>query len=124
MYSKNRREPKFEAIGTPHLTFLGVEIILSILQTCSRSVGYDLIKDYNTLGVLYWVLQARVHEQETRNLTLHEAQPSAVLNFEFLVRERVELRSTLALNSTDPVALCMLGATWFQTSLFACTEFN
>ena len=32
---------------------------------------------------------ARVHKQETRNLTLHEAQPSAVLNFEFLVRERV-----------------------------------
>ena len=34
-------------------------------------------------------LQALVHEQETRNLTLHEAQPSAVLNFEFLVRELV-----------------------------------
>ena len=37
----------------------------------------------------YRDLQAQVHEQETRNLTLHEAQPSAVLNFEFLVRERV-----------------------------------
>ena len=52
----------------------------------------------------YRDLQARVHKQETRNLTLHEAQPSAVLNFEitlheaqpsavlnfeFLVRERV-----------------------------------
>ena len=37
----------------------------------------------------YRDLQARVHEQETRNLTLHEAQPNAVLNFEFLVRERV-----------------------------------
>ena len=37
----------------------------------------------------YRDLQARVHEQETRNLTLHEAQPSAVLNFEFFVRERV-----------------------------------
>ena len=37
----------------------------------------------------YRGLQARVHEQETRNLTLHEAQPSAVLNFEFLARERV-----------------------------------
>ena len=36
----------------------------------------------------YRDLQALVHEQETRNLTLHEAQPSAVLNFEFLVRER------------------------------------
>ena len=45
-----------------------------------------LIKDYSTLGVHYRDLQARVHEQETRNLTLHEAQPSAVLNFEFLVR--------------------------------------
>ena len=40
----------------------------------------------------YRDLQARVHEQETRNLTLHEAQPSAVLNFEFLVRERVRER--------------------------------
>ena len=37
----------------------------------------------------YRDLQARVQEQETRNLTLHKAQPSAVLNFEFLVRERV-----------------------------------
>ena len=50
---------------------------------------YYIIKDYSTLGVHYRDLQARVHEQETRNLTLHEAQPSAVLNFEFLVRERV-----------------------------------
>ena len=48
-----------------------------------------ILKDYSTLGVHYRDLQARVHEQETRNLTLHEAQPSAVLNFEFLVRERV-----------------------------------
>ena len=49
----------------------------------------DVFKDYSTLGVHYRDLQARVHEQETRNLTLHEAQPSAVLNFEFLVRELV-----------------------------------
>ena len=48
-----------------------------------------LFKGYSTLGVHYRDLQARVHEQETRNLTLHEEQPSAVLNFEFLVRERV-----------------------------------
>ena len=48
-----------------------------------------IFKGYSTLGVHYRDLQARVHEQETRNLTLHEAQPSAVLNFEFLVRERV-----------------------------------
>ena len=48
-----------------------------------------IFKDYSTLRVHYRDLQARVHEQETRNLTLHEAQPSAVLNFEFLVRERV-----------------------------------
>ena len=48
-----------------------------------------VIKDYSTLEVHYRDLQARVHEQETRNLTLHEAQPSAVLNFEFLVRELV-----------------------------------
>ena len=31
-------------------------------------------------------------EQETRNFTVHEAQPSAVLNFEFLVRERVSCK--------------------------------
>ena len=37
----------------------------------------------------YRDLQARVYEQETRNLTLDEAQPSAVLNFEFLVCKRV-----------------------------------
>ena len=30
-----------------------------------------------------------VHKQETKYLTLHEAQPSAVLDFEFPVRERV-----------------------------------
>jgi hypothetical protein len=48
-----------------------------------------IFKDYSTLGVHYRDLQARVHEQERRNLILHEAQPSAVLNFEFLVRERV-----------------------------------
>ena len=49
----------------------------------------ELFKGYSTLGMHYRDLQARVHEQETRNLTLHEAQPSAVLNFKFLVRERV-----------------------------------
>ena len=31
-----------------------------------------MFKDYNTLGVRYGDLQARVHEQETRNLRLHE----------------------------------------------------
>ena len=56
---------------------------------CRRMRWRALFKDYSTLGVHYRDLQARVHEQETRNLTLHEAQPSAVLNFEFLVRERV-----------------------------------
>ena len=50
---------------------------------------YLIIKDYSTVGVHYRDLQARVHEEETRNLTLHEAQPSAVLNFELIVRERV-----------------------------------
>ena len=40
-----------------------------------------IFKDYSTLGVRYQDLQARVHEQETRNLT--------VLNIEFLVCERV-----------------------------------
>ena len=34
-------------------------------------------------------LQALVHEQETRNLTLHSAAPRAVLNFLLLVRELV-----------------------------------
>ena len=48
-----------------------------------------IIKDYSTLGVRYRDLQARVYKQETRNLTLQEAQPSAVLNFEFLVCQRV-----------------------------------
>ena len=48
-----------------------------------------VIKDYSTLEVRYWDLKARVYKQETRNLTLHEAQPSAVLNFEFLVCKRV-----------------------------------
>ena len=51
--------------------------------------GRYVIKDYSILGVHYRDLQARVHEQETRKLTLHEAQPSAVLNFEFLVCELV-----------------------------------
>ena len=37
----------------------------------------------------YRDLQARVYKQGTRNLTLHEALPSAVLNFEFLVCKRV-----------------------------------
>ena len=50
---------------------------------------HTLIKDYSTLGVHYRDLQARVHKQETRYLTLDEAQPSAMLNFEFLVRGRV-----------------------------------
>ena len=35
----------------------------------------QLFKDYSTHGVHYRDLQARVHEQKTRNLTLHEAQP-------------------------------------------------
>ena len=37
----------------------------------------------------YRDLQARVHEQETGNLTLRQAKPSAVLIVEFLVCERV-----------------------------------
>ena len=48
-----------------------------------------IFKDYSTLGVRYPDLQARVYKQDTRNLTLHEAQPSSVLNFEFLVCKRV-----------------------------------
>ena len=59
-----------------------------------------LFKDYSTLGVHYRDLQARVHEQETRNLTQHEAQPSAVLNFEFLVRERVLVNPDNALTKS------------------------
>ena len=47
-----------------------------------------IFKDYSTLGVRYRDLQARVYKQERTNLTLHEAQPSAVLNFKFLVCKR------------------------------------
>jgi hypothetical protein len=65
-----------------HALFALVKLVPSLHE-------HYLFKDYSTLGVHYRDLQARVHEQETRNLTLHEAQPSAVLNFEFLVRERV-----------------------------------
>ena len=39
---------------------------------------YGIIEDYSTLRVRYRDLQARVYKQETRNLTLNEAQPSAV----------------------------------------------
>ena len=48
-----------------------------------------IFTDYSTLRVRYRDLQARVYKQETRNLTLHEAQPSAVLNCEFIVWKRV-----------------------------------
>ena len=52
-------------------------------QCCfTKETSYNtncvLMKGYSTLGVHYRDLQARVHKQETRNLTLHEAQPSAV----------------------------------------------
>ena len=50
---------------------------------------YVILNDCSTPGVHYRDLQARVYKQETRNLTLPEAQPSAVLNFEFLVCKRV-----------------------------------
>ena len=53
------------------------------------STSFTIFKDYSTLRVRYRDLQARVYKQETRNLTLHEAQPSVVLNFEFLVCKRV-----------------------------------
>ena len=62
------------------------DIILTPYKIDKRTV---LFKDYSTLRVRYRDLQARVYKQETRNLTLHEAQPSAVLNFEFLVCKRV-----------------------------------
>ena len=62
---------------------------LPLTNLPSLNKSFAIIKDYSTLGVHYRNLQALVHEQETSNLTLHEAQPSAVLNFEFLVRERV-----------------------------------
>ena len=54
-----------------------------------RISDFLVIKDYSILGVHYRDFQARAHEQETRNLRLHEAHSSAMLNFEFLVRERV-----------------------------------
>ena len=74
----------------------------------------DLIKNYSTLGVHYRDLQARVHEQETRNLTLHEAQPSAVLNFEFLVRERVLVNPIMHEQSAENV----LRGDFLQTRVF------
>ena len=40
---------------------------------------YTIIKDYRTLGVRYRDLQARVYNQETRNLRLHEAQPTILV---------------------------------------------
>ena len=45
--------------------------------------------DYRTFGVHYRDLKTWFHEQEARNLPLHEAQPSAVLIIEFSIRERV-----------------------------------
>ena len=66
-----------------------IKLLLVIFGSTYESLQSILFKGYSTLAVYYRDLQARVHEQETRNLTLHEAQPSAVLNFEFLVRERV-----------------------------------
>ena len=51
----------------------------------------QIFRDYSTLGMRYRDLQAREYKKETRNLTLHEAQPSAVLNFKFLVCKRVLL---------------------------------
>ena len=61
----------------------------AVATFCDFKHRVMLFKNYSTLGGHYRDLQARVHEQETKNLTLHEAQPSAELNFEFLVRERV-----------------------------------
>ena len=68
-------------------------------------LAYALFKNYSTLGVHYRDLQARVHEQKTRNLTLHEAQPSAVLNFEFLVRERVLVNPIMHEQSAENVLI-------------------
>ena len=48
-----------------------------------------LVMDYSTFEVHYRDLKTWFHKQEARNLPLHEAQPSAVLNIEFSVRERV-----------------------------------
>ena len=52
-------------------------------------LGHLVFKDYSALGVRYRDLQARVYKQKSRNLTLYEAQPRAVLNFEILVCKRV-----------------------------------
>ena len=52
-------------------------------------ISKQIFKDNSALGVCYRDLQARVCQRETRNLTPHEVQPSAVLNFEFLVCKRV-----------------------------------
>ena len=42
-----------------------------------------------------------VHEQETRNLTLHSAAPPAVFNFLFLVRELVLVNPDNALQECN-----------------------
>ena len=58
--------------------------------TCFQRLLKLNIKTFSALFVrALSSLQALVHEQETRNLTLHSAAPRAVLNFLFLVRELV-----------------------------------
>ena len=82
--------PKYLAIFMDTLIIMSFKALTDRLPIYLQELFINTImKGYSTLGVHYRDLQARVHEQETRNLTLHEAQPSAVLNFEFLVRERV-----------------------------------
>ena len=59
------------------------------LKEQQHEVFLKLKRSQHSLFMHYTDLQALIHEQETRNLTLHEAQPSAVLNFLFLVHELV-----------------------------------
>jgi hypothetical protein len=63
----------------------------TIWNACSFMVysNWILKRLKHSLFVHYRDLQALVHEQETRNLTLPSAAPRAVLNFLFIVRELV-----------------------------------
>ena len=78
-------------------------IPFDVWKLCTIYIRYWLlVKGYSTLGVRYRDLQARVCKQETRNLTLHEAQPSEVLNFEFLVCKRM-LQTFLIFSLSKPL---------------------
>ena len=68
----------------------GVESFQANVSQSAHVFNVYSIKTFSALFVRALSgLQALVHEQETRNLTLYSAAPRAVLNFLFLVRELV-----------------------------------